>query len=66
MNEEGNNPFVAISGQITAVAAVGRRSNALRDIGDYQLKLVYSGEPDGDTDSRKSAPKKESEVFKAE
>ena len=42
------------------------RSNAPRYIREYELDLIYSGESNGDTDSKKAATKKEPDVAKLE
>ena len=49
----GNNPPAAFSSQSAAVAAVGSRGDAPRDIGGYGLKLIYSGESNRDTRLKK-------------
>ena len=36
----------------------------LCDIGDYELELIYSGESDGETDSKEAKAKEESELAK--
>lgn len=40
----GDNSSAAFAVQPVSVAAVGSRSDAPCDIGDYELELVYSGE----------------------
>uniref|UniRef100_M4BCE4 Uncharacterized protein n=1 Tax=Hyaloperonospora arabidopsidis (strain Emoy2) TaxID=559515 RepID=M4BCE4_HYAAE len=49
-----------------AVAAASARGDAPRDIGDYELELIYSGDSDGETDSKESKAKGEPEVAKPE
>ena len=49
-----------------AVAAEGSSDASLRDIEDYELELIYSGEPDGDPGSKKTVMNTESDVSKPE
>ena len=65
-NAAGDNPPASSSTQSAAIAAVDLRGDASRDIGDYELELIYSGEPDGDTDSKKTVMNTESDVSKSE
>uniref|UniRef100_M4BBC6 Uncharacterized protein n=1 Tax=Hyaloperonospora arabidopsidis (strain Emoy2) TaxID=559515 RepID=M4BBC6_HYAAE len=57
---------VASATQSAAVAAAGARGDAPRDIGDYELELIYSGESDGGTDSKEAKVKEEPELAKPE
>uniref|UniRef100_M4BAG2 Uncharacterized protein n=1 Tax=Hyaloperonospora arabidopsidis (strain Emoy2) TaxID=559515 RepID=M4BAG2_HYAAE len=52
--------------QPAAGAAAGARGDASRDIGDYELELIYSGESDGETDSKEAKAKDELELAKPE
>ena len=54
----------ASSTQPAALAAAGARSDAPRDIGDYELELIYSGESDGETDLKETKAKDEAELAK--
>uniref|UniRef100_M4BMQ4 RxLR effector candidate protein n=1 Tax=Hyaloperonospora arabidopsidis (strain Emoy2) TaxID=559515 RepID=M4BMQ4_HYAAE len=47
-------------------SAAGARGDAPRDIGDYELELIYSGESDGETDSKEAKAKEEPELAKPE
>ena len=47
-------------------SAAGTRGDAPRDIGDYELELIYSGESDGETDSKEAKAKDELELAKPE
>uniref|UniRef100_M4C1G2 Uncharacterized protein n=1 Tax=Hyaloperonospora arabidopsidis (strain Emoy2) TaxID=559515 RepID=M4C1G2_HYAAE len=49
----------------TQPAAVAR-GDAPRDIGDYELELIYSGESDGKTDSKEAKAKEEPDLAKPE
>ena len=49
-----------------AVAAAGARGDAPRDIGDYGLELIYTGESDGETDLKEVKAKDEPELAKPE
>ena len=52
--------------QLAAVAAAGARGDAPRDIRDYELELIYSGESDGEADSKEAKAKQEPELAKPE
>uniref|UniRef100_M4BYN2 RxLR effector candidate protein n=1 Tax=Hyaloperonospora arabidopsidis (strain Emoy2) TaxID=559515 RepID=M4BYN2_HYAAE len=52
--------------QPAAVVAARARGDAPRDIGDYELELIYSGESDGQTNSKESKAKEEPELAKPE
>uniref|UniRef100_M4B5W4 Uncharacterized protein n=1 Tax=Hyaloperonospora arabidopsidis (strain Emoy2) TaxID=559515 RepID=M4B5W4_HYAAE len=52
--------------QPAAVAAAGARGDAPRDIGDYELELIYFGESDGETDLKEAKAKEEPELAKLE
>uniref|UniRef100_M4BZK9 Uncharacterized protein n=1 Tax=Hyaloperonospora arabidopsidis (strain Emoy2) TaxID=559515 RepID=M4BZK9_HYAAE len=47
-------------------ATAGARGDAPRDIGDYELELIYSGESDGETDSKEAKAKDEPQLAKPE
>ena len=42
---------------VSSSAAAGARGDASRDIGDYELELIYSGVSDGETDSKEAKAK---------
>uniref|UniRef100_M4BWX9 RxLR effector candidate protein n=1 Tax=Hyaloperonospora arabidopsidis (strain Emoy2) TaxID=559515 RepID=M4BWX9_HYAAE len=52
--------------QPAAVSAACARGDAPRDIGDYDLELIYSGEYDGETDSKEAKATDEPELAKPE
>ena len=52
--------------QPAIAAAADARGDALRDIGDYELELIYSGKSYGATDSKEAKAKDESELAKPE
>ena len=52
--------------QPAAVAAAGACGDAPRDIGDYELELIYSGESEGETDSKEAKAKEDPELAKPE
>ena len=56
------------SPEVTGVSssAAGSRGDAPHDIGDYELELIYSGESDGETDSKEAKAKEEPELAKPE
>ena len=64
LNAAGYNPTTASSTQNVTVAAVVSRDDAPRDIVDYALKLIHSGESDGATDSKKTTAVTEPDVAK--
>ena len=47
-------------------SAAGARGDAPRDIGDYELELIHSGESDGETESKEAKAKDEPELAKPE
>uniref|UniRef100_M4B374 RxLR effector candidate protein n=1 Tax=Hyaloperonospora arabidopsidis (strain Emoy2) TaxID=559515 RepID=M4B374_HYAAE len=47
-----------------AATAAGARGDAPHDIGDYELELIYSGESDGESDSKEAKAKDEPELTK--
>ena len=49
---------------VSSSAAAGARGDAPRDIGDYELELIYSGESDGETDLKETKAKDEAELAK--
>ena len=59
--EERRSPEAA---NVSSSAAAGTRGDAPRDFGDYELKLIYSGESDGETDSKEAKAKEEPELAK--
>uniref|UniRef100_M4BSY9 RxLR effector candidate protein n=1 Tax=Hyaloperonospora arabidopsidis (strain Emoy2) TaxID=559515 RepID=M4BSY9_HYAAE len=61
--EERRSPEAA---NVSSSAAAGTRGDAPRDFGDYELKLIYSGESDGETDSKEAKAKDEPELAKSE
>ena len=65
-NAAGENSSAASAVQTAADAAVSSRGDAPRDIGDYELELIYSGESDGETDSKEAKAKDEPELAKPE
>uniref|UniRef100_M4BS02 Uncharacterized protein n=1 Tax=Hyaloperonospora arabidopsidis (strain Emoy2) TaxID=559515 RepID=M4BS02_HYAAE len=66
LNAAGDNPSAASAAQPAAVAAVRSRGDAPRDIGDYNIELIYSDYSDGDTDLKKAATKKYPDVAEPE
>uniref|UniRef100_M4C397 Uncharacterized protein n=1 Tax=Hyaloperonospora arabidopsidis (strain Emoy2) TaxID=559515 RepID=M4C397_HYAAE len=54
---EGDKPPVASSTQSSAVAAEDSRGFAPRSIEDIELELIYSGESNSDTDTKKTSAK---------
>uniref|UniRef100_M4C4S6 Uncharacterized protein n=1 Tax=Hyaloperonospora arabidopsidis (strain Emoy2) TaxID=559515 RepID=M4C4S6_HYAAE len=52
--------------QPALVAAAGARGDAPRDIGNYELKLIYSGESNGEIDSKEAKAKDEPGLAKPE
>ena len=57
---------IASATQPAAVAAAGARGDAPRDVGDYELELIYSGESDGETDWKEAKAKEDPELAKSE
>ena len=66
VNTSGDNLPAASSNPHAVVAAVGSRGALPRDIGDYELELIYSGDSDGETDSKEAKAKDELELAKPE
>ena len=54
------------SNQPSVISAVGSRGASPHDIGNCELELVYSGESDGITDSKKTVANTEPDVAKPE
>ena len=66
-NAAGENSSAASAVQTAADAAVSSRGDAPRDIGDYELELIYSSDSDDEyTNSNKAETKKEPKVAKLE
>ena len=64
LNAAGDNPPATLSSHPVVVDAVSSRGVSPRDIEEYELELIYSGESDGDTESKKPAAVPEPDVAK--